>query len=1033
MDSHIGDKEIHTQKRLIKLFDNRLGYTFLGDWKERDNSNIEEILLRKYLVKKGYTEGEINKAITLLKREANDLSDKLYQANKRVYNLMRYGVNILPEVGEQKKYVYLIDWSKPLDNDFHIAEEVTITGRGKGTKRPDLVIYVNGIALGVIELKRSTISVHNGIHQNLDNQKNEFIPQFFTTIQLLFAGNDTEGLHYGVIGTPQKFWLRWKESNPDENNELDRSILQIFNKKRFLELIHDFIVYDGGRKKACRPNQFFGVKAAQLRVKSKESGIIWHSQGSGKSLTMVWLARWIHENIDDARVVIITDRDELDKQIETGFKDAGEEVKRAKSGNKLISMLNQANPWLICTLIHKFGKGSADEEQDLYGKKRKKSLEQYLEEVVNSLPVDFKAKGNIYVFVDECHRTQGGYMHEAMKKIMGEDVMLIGFTGTPLLKTDKKTSLETFGTYIHTYKFNEAVKDKVVLDLRYEARDVEQYLGNRKKIDEWFEKRTQGLSNVASALLKQRWARMEKLFSSKERIQRIAADICQDMDTKRALSAGYGNAILVADGIYQACRYWDILQETTLKGHCAVVTSYGAELSDIKGECVGEGKTEEEFKFDTYKKMLDGKTPEKYEEWAKKEFVENPATMKLLIVVDKLLTGFDAPSATYLYIDKPMVNHGLFQAICRVNRVNGEEKDYGYIIDYQDLFNSIASSIKDYTSEAFEEYDKEDIQGLLNDRLQESKKALEEALQAVVTLCEVVFPQTREKFFEYFVYNESTPYELQPQEREDNAEKRDKLYKLVNNLVRKYIDIANDIYDVGYTREEAIRIKEQVDFYNDLKDEIKLKSADAIDLKMYEPAMRQLIDAYVRADDSEELLIFNDTSFLELVAIAGEDAFGKLPKGIKSNLKSIAETLQANMRKVFIYERPNNPAYYDKLSEILQKLIDDVKQGKVTYKDHIKKLIELVQSNKNKTQFIYPEKVKTDAQKALYDNLNKDEDLALTVHNCIIKNAMDGWKDGVPPTKTKKVRRAIANSLGLVESDEKVTDILNIAKGQPEY
>lgn len=407
--------------------------------------------------------------------------------------------------------------------------------------------------------------------------------------------------------------------------------------------------------------------------------------------------------------------------------------------------------------------------------------------------------------------------------------------------------------------------------------------------------------------------------------------------------------------------------------------------------------------------------------------------MKLLIVVDKLLTGFDAPSATYLYIDKNMVNHNLFQAICRVNRVNGEEKDYGYIIDYQDLFNSIACSIKDYTTEAFEEYDQEDIQGLLTDRLQEGRKALEDALQAVVTLCEVVYPQTREKFFEYFVYSESTPYELQSQEREDNAEKRDKLYKLVSNLVRKYIDIANDIYTAGFTQDEAAKIKEQVDSFNDLKDEIKLKSGDAIDLKMYDPAMRQLIDAYVRADDSEELLVFNDTSFLDLVAIAGENAFGKLPKGIRNNPRSIAETLQANMRKVFIYERPNNPAYYDKLSDILQKLINEVKQGKTDYKEHIKKLIELVQSNKNKTQFTYPEKIRTDAQKALYDNLDKDEELTLAVHNSILTNAMDGWKDGIPPTKTKKVRRAIAKAMMLQENDGKVTDILNIAKVQEEY
>lgn len=1033
MDTHIGEKEFYTQQRLIRLFEKRLGYAYLGNWKDREgNSNIEEELLTKYLQKKQHSDSDIQNAIDIFKREVNAMSNGLYQANLSVYSLLRYGVNILPEAGENRKYVHLIDWKKPWENNFYIAEEVTV--HGNSTKRPDLVIYINGIAIAIIELKRSTISVHNGIRQNIDNQKDLFIQSFFTTNQLIFAGNDTEGLYYGVIETPEKFWLHWKEANSDDEiNELDRSILQLFDKKRLLELIHDFIIFDAGKKKACRPNQYFGVKAAQPRVQKKESGIIWHSQGSGKSLTMIWLAQWIHENVDDARVVIITDRDELDKQIETGFKNTGEKIVRTTSGDQLIRMLNNANPWLICTLIHKFGRNNSDGEINLYGKKSRKTIDQYLDEITQSLPENFKAKGNIFVFVDECHRTHGGYMHEAMRKIMGDDVMLIGFSGTPLLKTDKKTSLETFGSYIHTYKFNEAVDDKVILDLRYEARTVEQYLGDKTKIDEWFEQRTLGLSKIASAQLKQRWARMEKLFSSRERIQRIVADICQDMDTKRALSAGYGNAMLVADSIYQACRYWEIFQETTLKGHCAVVTSYGAGLNDLKGNSVGEGKTEDEFKYETYQKILDGKTPEQYEEWAKEEFVKNPASMKLLIVVDKLLTGFDAPPATYLYIDKTMRDHGLFQAICRVNRVNGEDKDFGYIIDYQDLFQSIASSIQDYTSEAFDAYEQEDVKGLLTNRLDEGKKSLEEALQAVTTLCEIVFPQTREKFFAYFVYKESTPYELQIKEMADNAEKREKLYKLVNELVRRYIDVANDMLKIGYTLEESAKIKEQVDFYNDLKDEIKLKSGDYLDTKMYDPAMRQLIDAYVRADDSEILINFDNISFLDLVAVEGNNALNKLPQNIKNNIRSVAETLQANIRKVFICERPNNPAYYEKLSEILQKLIDDVKQEKVTYKEHIGKLIELIQKHKNKTHFKYPHSINTDAMKVLYDNLNKNEEMATIVHNAIITSAMDGWKDEAPLTKTKKVRQAIAQAMNLDKDATEVTTILNIAKTQQEY
>ena len=443
MDENIGAKERVTQNRLIGLFKNVLNYAYLGNWETREgNANIEEKLLAAYLSRRGYTDKEIRSAIAKFKQSASSIGGGLYNANKEVYTLLRYGVNVQAEADEKKKMVRLIDWANPMENNFQIAEEVTI--QGDSDRRPDLVVYVNGIALAVIELKRSTVSAHEGIRQNIRNQQNGYIPRFFTTIQLLFAGNDTEGLHYGVIKTPEKFWLRWKEpcgepckpsrfTAEEYPNELDRSVLQFFEPTRLLEYIHDFVIFDGGIKKAARPNQYFAIKAAQIRARNKQNGIIWHSQGSGKSLTMVWLAQWIRENISDARVVIITDRDELDKQIESGFKDAGEQIRRAKSSGKLIEMLNAAEPWLICTLIHKFGNKNDGDAISVGNKKASKSLDLYLDELAKSLPANFRAKGNIYVFIDECHRTQGGMLHEAMKHIMGNDVMLIGFTGTPLL------------------------------------------------------------------------------------------------------------------------------------------------------------------------------------------------------------------------------------------------------------------------------------------------------------------------------------------------------------------------------------------------------------------------------------------------------------------------------------------------------------------------------------------------------------------------------------------------------------------------
>ena len=1044
MNTNIGAKERVTQNRLVGLFRCVLKYAYLGNWEKREgNSNVEEEYLSAYLVRRGYTDKEIRSAIAKLKQAAGSLGGGLYNANKEVYTLLRYGVNVQAEVTEKKKMVHLIDWANPMENDFQIAEEVTI--HGASDRRPDLVVYVNGIALAVIELKRSTVSAHEGIRQNIRNQQDGYIPRFFTTIQLLFAGNDTEGLHYGVIKTPEKFWLRWKEpcgepcakphfTAEEYPNELDRSVLQFFEPARLLEYIHDFIIFDGGVKKAARPNQYFAIKAAQPRVRNKQNGIIWHSQGSGKSLTMVWLAQWIRENVEDARVVIITDRDELDKQIENGFKDAGEQIKRATSGDKLIGMLNAAEPWLICSLIHKFGNKNDGDTISVGGKKATKSLDLYLDELAKSLPADFRAKGNIYVFIDECHRTQGGMLHEAMKHIMGNDVMLIGFTGTPLLHTDKKKSIETFGSYIHSYKFNEAVEDGVILDLRYEARNVEQYLGKREKIDEWFDAKTKGLSSIARAALKERWAKMEKLFSSKERIDRIVADICQDMSTKRALSGGYGNAMLVADSIYQACRYWEVFQTTELKGHCAVVTSYDASTASVKDEYQGDGETEDLTKYEIYQKMIGELTAEQFEARAKQEFIDHPGDMKLLIVVDKLLTGFDAPSATYLYIDKKMRDHNLFQAICRVNRVDSEEKDYGYIVDYQDLFGAVKSAIEDYTNGAFDGYDADDIKGLLTNRLAEARKALEEALQAVCSMCEIIHPQTREAYFAYFVYAETTPIEVQQKECEANANKRETFYKLVSRLVRRYIDLANEMEAAGFTVEETADIKKQVDYYNDIKDEIKLKSGDALDLKYYDPAMRQLIDNYVRAEDSEKLVDLADISFLDLIDTDSDKAIDSLPKKIKQNERSVAEVLAANMRKMIISERPNNPAYFDKMSELLNQLLQEQKDGKLQYKELIGKLIDKLKEARSTVKAKYPASIDTKGKQSLYDNLGNDEALTLRVHDTIKANARDGFRDmdGSGMKKMRALRRAVEGVLQGFEAD-KIDDIMQIIVAQKEY
>jgi len=390
--STVGQIERKTQDHVVALFRDDLGYRYLGKWDKREgNASIDVGLLRAWLYTQGTGKDLVDRALFLLDKAANDGTKSFYDRNRAVYDLLRYGVKVKTEVGENMHTVYLIDWSQPENNDFAIAEEVTVKGAEPGgTKRPDIVLYVNGLALGVLELKRSTVSVAEGVRQNLDNQKKEFIQPFFATMQLVMAGNDTEGLRYGTIETPEKYYLAWKEEGVAADHDSDASPLDIAlrhlcAKGRLLEIIYSFVAYDSGVKKLCRHNQYFGARASQRFIERREGGIIWHTQGSGKSLTMVWLAKWIRENRTDARVLIVTDRDDLDKQIEKVFKGVDEDIYRAKSGADLVHTLDDTAPWLVCALIHKFGARGGDDGGDAAA---------YIAEVRKALPPGFAAKGD---------------------------------------------------------------------------------------------------------------------------------------------------------------------------------------------------------------------------------------------------------------------------------------------------------------------------------------------------------------------------------------------------------------------------------------------------------------------------------------------------------------------------------------------------------------------------------------------------------------------------------------------------------------
>jgi type I restriction enzyme R subunit len=1031
----IGQPERVTQNRVIALFRDELGYRYLGNWIDRaGNSNIEEELLSAYLTRCGYSSTLITKSIYELRTAAENPSRSLYDNNQAVYKLLRYGIQVKAEVGDNFETVELINWHDPAKNDLAVAEEVTVLG--KREKRPDVVLYVNGIALGVLELKNSRISIGDGIRQSIVNQRPEFIGPFFSTVQFIFAGNDSEGMQYGSIGTGEKYFLKWKEDETDNAHfKLDKYLLKMCAKPRLLELINDFVLFDGGVKKLPRVHQYFGIKAAQAFVDRYEGGIIWHTQGSGKSIVMVLLAKWILENKPNARVVIVTDRDELDKQIEGVFTDAGHPITRTSSGRDLMSLLGQAKPRLMCSLVHKFGRRGVDD------------FEQYIKDLKEQ---PSQAVGELFVFVDECHRTQSGKLHRVMKALLPSAVF-IGFTGTPLLKQDKQTSLEVFGRYIHTYKFDEAVEDEVVLDLVYEARDIDQQLSSPDRIDAWFEAKTKGLNNWQKAALREQWGTLQKVLSSRSRMDRVVNDIVFDFGVKPRLNNQRGNAILIASSIYEACKYFELFQKTPFSGKCAVVTSYNPQTKDIATEDTGANtETEKEYIYNTYIELLKGvdaqpgKTKtEVYEDRVKELFKKQPANMRLLIVVDKLLTGFDAPSCTYLYIDKRMQDHGLFQAICRTNRLDGEDKDFGYIVDYKDLFTKVEKSIAVYTSELDDSGGGGDPQILLEDRLTKGRERLDNALEALALLCEPVpSPQGELQYIHYFCGNSEIPDDLQSREPQRVA-----LYKATAGLVRAFANISDDLESAGYSESDIKRIKAKINDYLNLREIIRKASGETIDLKAYEADMRHLIDTYIQADVPRKISPFDDMPLLELVVKSGiADAINQLPEGIRGDRTAVAETIENNVRSKIIKDHLNDPAYFEKMSALLDEVIAFRKEQADRYEEYLQRIAELAKRVQLGQEVETPASLTTPGRRALYNNLKKELalmpnlqasqpgmpfgeaavdpvlELALRVDASIKTNRPDGWR-GVR-AREQIVKQAIYNVLLDIDLVERIFPII---------
>ena len=1026
--------ERKTQNRVIELFTSTggLGYEYLGEWNKRENNRcIEADLLRANLQARSYSEAHISAALHKLLAAADATGITLYQANLRTYQLLRYGVSVQVAAGRPNDQVQLIDWAHPENNHFALAEEVTL--RGGYERRPDLVIYLNGIAIGLIELKRGSVEVADGVRQLITNQDEIFNLGFFSTVQLVFAGNDSQGLRYGTATTPAEFFVEWKSKDTSPLTTgalLDRPLREMCEKSRLLDLVRNFIIFDAGRKKVPRVHQYFGVKAAQERIMKREGGVIWHTQGSGKSILMVLIAKWLLEHDPTARVLIVTDRDELDKQIEGVMKNAAvigvdSPSPRIQNRAEFVAKLSAPSPRLLCALIHKFD------------------------------PADLKGPpphvhGRFYVFVDECHRTQGGDMNSQMKRWL-VNAIFIGFTGTPLLKKDaaKLRTRDIFGTFIHTYKIHEGVADGIILDLKYEARDVPQRITSPKDIEAYFEQKTKMLNNFQKAIIRKRWATLEELMSAEERKARIAASIIHDFDTRARLNNDRGTAILVAASIYDACHYYRIFRSKPFGLYCGLITSFEPHPGAIVLE---PPNSDDRYKFDTYTQhvLRTGQSTKAYEDEAKRCFIEEPANMKLLIVVSKLLTGFDAPSCSYIYLDNELRDHNLFQAICRTNRLDGEDKDYGYIVDFKGLFKDVQEAIAVYSSDELDidQGDGGSNNVELKDWLIEGKKQLDAAREALRYLCEPVpLPREVEQYLHYSCGDAVNPLALA-----DTEPLRITLYKAVATFVRAYAAVAQDLSEAGYSDTEASALQMEVDFYSEIRSAIKKHSGEELDIKPFEADMRHLLNTYVQADPATDVGNLSSLSLMELIIDTGiHDAIArKLNEKGKLSCNAIAEGIINNVRQTIIRDQLTDPRFYAQMSELLADLIKQNRDDASAYEAFLKQAEELVKriAKKDSVSGVPAVLHSKPAAIVIYNNLaailaggisalREDSpqeqegraSLALKIDQAIREHAPAGWKGD--DTREKQVLNTL---FPIMDRDRDATQALfEIIKKQPGY
>lgn len=1014
--------EMSTSQRPAIEVLQKLGYKYISEEENKKLRNyiLTDVIFKDILAKKlneinsyEYKGEKYKFSASTIGQAIKDLNEDLVtgviSTNEKIYDLLTLGKSYQENMvdGTKRSFdIKYIDFEHPENNDFYVTEEFSVLRmNGKDYARPDIVLFVNGIPLAVIECKDASVPIIQAISQNIRNQKPDYIPQLFKFIQIVMAANKNE-TKYATCGTPDKFWSTWNEQYVEKQNELldktvigrqvtkqDRDIISLFEKERFLELIKDFIIFEAGTKKICRYQQYFAVKAMLERIKhDKKGGVVWHTQGSGKSITIVYITKKLMEDkeIQNPQVVIVTDRVDLDKQIHKTFNRIGVEAARATTGKNLTDLIKDEKVRVITTVVNKF------------------------ETVVKSgVSVDAP---NTFILVDEGHRTQYGEINRRMQEVF-KGAIYISFTGTPIMKKDKNI-FDKFGGLIHKYSLDDALKDKAIVPLIYEGKMVDQEV-SKEAIDMRLDMLTRNLTEEQKTDVMKKWSRFEKVASSEQRLELIAWDIAKNYN--ETLKGTGFNAMLACNKKIEAVKYYNIFREEFPELEVAVVIS----PPDMRE---GEGSIDEDTN-DIVKKfyinaLSNYKNEEEYEETIKSKFINGD--IDILIVVDKLLTGFDAPKASTLYLDKQIKEHNLLQAIARVNRLC-DGKDYGYIVDYRGLLGELDKALTMYQEAGLEEFNEEDIKS---------------SVYYIDTEINNMF-ETYEKLKEIFKdiknKNDLEEYEVLLEDEKIRKDFYDKLCKF-GSILGIILPSDQAYYKVG--KEKISELRKALAFYQKLRATVKLRYSETIDHKEYEAKMQKLLDNYVVAKEMMRIT--------EPVDITDAENFDKELEKMGTD-RGKADTIRTRLTRTISEKSKEDPAYYKKFSTRIEETIEAYRNKRITDSEYLQKMQDIKEDfRKGNSGIVYPSNITTENSRAFYgviydklipimkENANIEEigEIALTIQREIESKIKRDWHyntdihneiaQAIDDTIFMYATRKNIN-LDLEELDKLIEEIINIA------